>query len=178
MRQRRRTPAPRLDVWRIAHHEIRSAGRERRDVADVGAHDVDAMAPVIRACVRLGELGERRIDLDHRHVLGCAEMEQRQTDRAHSCAEIERCTRAPLPCGKRREEHGIDVHTIAATARGLGERDQPSEEGIPSRARYFCHGRRPRKLSAVTAPGNVWTTCVPRRTVCPPDLPIALMRIG
>ena len=160
-RRCRRPSATRLDVRWVAHHEIRRSRGERADIANVGAEDVDAIAPSVGARVRVSELRERGIDLDHRDAIGGAEMKQRKAHRADPCAEVEGRSGAPRsacsvePRGERRQEHRIHVHAIATASRGLGERDLPSEEGVLRDARYFCHGRRPRKLSAVTAPGNV-----------------------
>lgn len=116
-------------------------------------------------------------------MLGGAEVEEREPYRADSRAEIERGARgssAPhgpvceRSCREGSEEHGVDVHAIAAAPPGLSERDATTEESVVRGAsalpgergpRYFCHGRRPRKLNAVTDPGNVCTTCVPSSTV-------------
>ena len=85
------------------------------------------------------------VDLDERHVPSAVVIEQRETDRARACAQIERSTSLSL-CRKRGQMKRVDVGAIPCALRRLMKD-----------ARYFCHGRRPRNESAVTAPGKTCT---------------------
>ena len=143
-RGRRRAAPTGLDVRRIADDEVGGPRRDGGYVADVGAQHVDAISPSVGDRIRLGDLRERGIDLDHRDVVGSAEVEQRKPHRSYACAEIERSTRpsgatrfTERARGKGRKQHGIHIDAITAASRGLRELDPPAEQRVLRRPHPF-----------------------------------------
>src|SRR5205085_8939383 len=113
------------------------------------------MDPAVLFDVAGGEGDERVVDVDEGDALGAIGLEEREADGADARAEVHRMAHALRGAGEIAEEERVDVDAIARLLRGL----------MKDEAGYFCHGRRPRRRSAVTAPGNVCTTVVPSRMV-------------
>ena len=119
--------------------------------------DLCAVRPAVLLDVARREEDEIGVDVDEGDPFGAFGMEKREADGADTRADVDRVTDTLRAAGEVGEQEGVDVDAVARLLRGLMEGE--------AQTLYFCHGRRPRRRSAVTAPGNVRTTVVPSRMV-------------
>ena len=134
-----------------------------------GEERASAVEP-IGSEVLLAKSGQGGIAFDERDVFGHTEMKQRETDRPHARAQVDRAAYAATRLsGESSQKQRIDVGAIAVAGRRLKQLDAPAEERVfayPSTrrgthvsGRYSCGAAAPTKngpggISRATRPAD------------------------